>query len=77
LTISEEKQLRHKAENAEIDVIKKCYIDMKLAVENKDKEVNILNVTILKSQMLDMQQLLNNPEKLIQITRTTKLEILQ
>jgi hypothetical protein len=44
LTISEEKQLSHeveklKMENAEIDVMKKCYIDMKLGVENKDQEV--------------------------------------
>ena len=37
LTISEEKQLRHeveklKVENAEIDIMKKCYLDMRLAL---------------------------------------------
>jgi hypothetical protein len=41
LTISEEKQLRHEVEklkvaNAEIDFMKKCYIEMKLVVENKN-----------------------------------------
>jgi integrase len=51
LTISEEKQLRHeverlKVENAEIDIMKKCYLDMRLEVENKDKEVNRLNDTV-------------------------------
>jgi integrase len=51
LTISQEKQLRHeveklKVENAEIDIMKKCYLDMRLEVENKDKEVNRLNDTV-------------------------------
>jgi hypothetical protein len=51
LTISQEKQLRHeveklKVENAEIDIMKKCYLDMTLAVENKDKEVHRLNDTV-------------------------------
>lgn len=75
LIISEEKQLRHqveelKVENAEIDIMKKCYLDMKLALENKDKDV-----ALLKEAMLDMQQLLRNPEKLAEMSRTTKLEI--
>ena len=108
LTISEEKQLRHeveklKVENAEIDIMKKCYLDMRLAVENKD-EVNRLNDTVavlsdrynlllsekdglnekydtdialLKEAMLDMQQLLKNPEKLAEISRAAKPEILR
>ena len=75
LTISEEKQLRHqveelKVENAEIDIMKKCYLDMKLTLENKDKDV-----ALLKEAMLDMQQLLKNPEKLAEISRATKSEI--
>ena len=50
-TISEEKQLRHeveklKVENAEIDLMKKCYLDMRLTVESKDKEVNRLSETV-------------------------------
>jgi integrase len=45
LTISEEKQLRHeveklKVENAEIDIMKKCYLDMKLVVEKEYKNEN-------------------------------------
>jgi integrase len=45
LTMSQEKQLRHeveklKVENAEIDIMKKCYLDIRLEVESKDKEVN-------------------------------------
>jgi len=68
LTISEEKQLRHeverlKVENAEIDIMKKCYLDMRLEVENKDKEVNRLNdtVKILITNQTEMSslQLLN------------------
>jgi integrase len=52
LTISQEKQLRHeveklKVENAEIDIMKKCYLDMRLAVENKDEEVSRLNDTVV------------------------------
>ncbi|MFY9873604.1 MAG: tyrosine-type recombinase/integrase [Candidatus Nitrosopolaris sp.] len=51
LTMSQEKQLRHaveklKVENAEIDIMKKCYLDMRLTVENKDKEVHRLNDTV-------------------------------
>jgi integrase len=51
LTISQEKQLHHeveklKVENAEIDVMKKCYLDMRLEVESKDKEVHRLNDTV-------------------------------
>jgi integrase len=45
LTISHEKQLRReveklKVENADIDIIKKSYLDMKLVVENKNDEVS-------------------------------------
>jgi hypothetical protein len=69
LTISEEKQLRHeveklKVENAEIDIMKKCYLDMRLALEKKDKDV-----ALLKEAILDMQQLIKNPEKLAEISR--------
>ena len=72
LTISEEKHLRQeveklKVENAEIDIMKKCYLDMRLAVESKDKDI-----TLLKEAMLDMQQLLKNPEKLAEISRAAK-----
>jgi hypothetical protein len=69
LTISEEKQLRHeveklKVENAEIDIMKKCYLDMRLALEKNDKDV-----ALLKEAILDMQQLIKNPEKLAEISR--------
>jgi len=69
LTISEEKQLRHeveklKVENAKIDIMKKCYLDMRLAVESKDKDI-----ALLKEAMLDMQRLLKNPERLAEISR--------
>jgi hypothetical protein len=51
LTISQEKQLRHeveklKFENEEIDIMKKNYLDMRLAVENKDEVVSRLNDTV-------------------------------
>lgn len=44
LTISEEKHLRHeveklKTEVADVDLMKKNYIDMKLAMESKDREL--------------------------------------
>jgi hypothetical protein len=47
LTISQEKHLRHeveklKVENAEIDIMKKCYLDMRLALENKDNDIALL-----------------------------------
>ena len=72
LTISEEKHLRHeveklKVENAEIDIMKKCYLDMRLALENKDNDI-----ALLKEAMLDMQQLLKNPEKLVEISEAAK-----
>jgi hypothetical protein len=68
LTIKEEKQLRHeveklKVENAEIEIMK-CYVDMRLAVESKDKDI-----ALLKEAMLDMQRLLKNLEKLVEIWR--------
>jgi integrase len=73
LTISEEKHLRHeveklKVQNAEIDIMK-CYLDMRLALENKDNDI-----ALLKEAMLDMQQLLKNPEKLTQLSKISILE---
>jgi len=69
LTISEEKQLRHeveklKVENAEVDIMKKYYLDMRLALESKDKDI-----ALLKEAMLDMQRLLKNPEKLAELSK--------
>jgi len=51
LTISQEKQLRHqvenlKVENAEIDIMKRNYVDMKLVLEGKDAEVSRLSDTV-------------------------------
>ena len=77
MTISEEKQLRHeverlKVENSEIDIMKKCYLDMRLALEKKYKDV-----TLLKEAMLDMQQLLKNPEKLAELSKICIIEATQ
>ncbi|MFY9870507.1 MAG: hypothetical protein WAK17_12370 [Candidatus Nitrosopolaris sp.] len=45
----------------------------------KDKETEVqrlhTDVALLKEAMLDMQQLLKNPEKLAEISRATKSEI--
>jgi integrase len=51
LTISQEKQLRHeverlKVQNAEIDIMKKNYVDMKLSLEGKAEQVARLTDTV-------------------------------
>jgi hypothetical protein len=67
LTISHEKQLRHeveklKVENADIDIIKKSYLDMKLVVESKNDEVSRLSdaVTLLSDRYNILLTELNN-----------------
>jgi integrase len=57
LIMSREKQLHHEVEklrvdNAEIDIMKKNYLDMKLTLESKDQQVARLNdtVTVLSDQ---------------------------
>jgi hypothetical protein len=68
LTISQEKQLRHeveklKVESADIDIIKKSYLDMKLVVESKNDEVGRLSdaVTLLSDRynilLMEMERL--------------------
>ena len=68
LTISQEKQLRHKVEklkveSADIDIIKKSYLDMKLVVESKNDEVSRLSdaVTLLSDRynilLMEMERL--------------------
>jgi hypothetical protein len=51
LTVSQENQLRHeveilKVENAEIDMMKNNYLDMKLSLEGKDEQVSRLSDTV-------------------------------
>jgi hypothetical protein len=51
LTVSQENQLRHeveilKVENAEIDIMKNNYLDMKLSLEGKDEQVSRLSDTV-------------------------------
>jgi hypothetical protein len=51
LTVSKENQLRHevekmKVENAEIDIMKNNYLDMKLSLEGKDEQVARLTDTV-------------------------------
>jgi integrase len=57
LTVSQENQLRHeveklKVENAEIDMMKNNYLDMKLSIEGKDEQVARLcdSVSVLSDQ---------------------------
>jgi hypothetical protein len=45
---------------------------MTVAVENKDKDI-----ALLKEAMLDIQQMLKNPERLTEISRVTKPQLLQ
>jgi hypothetical protein len=52
LTVSQEDQLHHeveklKVENAEIDMMKNNYLDMKLSLEGKDEQVARLSDTYL------------------------------
>jgi hypothetical protein len=51
LTVSQENQLRHeveilRVENAEIDMMKNNYLDMKLSLEGKDEQVSRLSDTV-------------------------------
>jgi hypothetical protein len=55
-----------KVDNAGIDIMKKCYLDIRLTLENKDKDI-----ALLKEAMLGMQ-LLRNPEKLAEISQAAK-----
>jgi hypothetical protein len=51
LTVSQENQPRHeveilRVENAEIDMMKNNYLDMKLSLEGKDEQVSRLSDTV-------------------------------
>jgi predicted nucleic acid-binding Zn-ribbon protein len=63
LTISPERQLAQenrelKAENAEIEIIKKNYMDVKLTMEAKEKEIDNLNDVIagLSDRLLQLEK---------------------
>jgi integrase len=63
LTISQEKKLRNqvenlKVENAEIDIMKKNYLDMKLSLEGKDEQVARLTDTV--AVLSDQYNILSN-----------------